>query len=145
MSKIITTQLAKGLYKEHALLKNYIVNPQNFTEIYKTLISLPKKEIKIFDITHSLNIENKKLIEIKDHINHTGSNILIGNQKSLNIDFLDLTNIYTFNEGAQITTCVGGRFPTANNFSSPFLCNISIIARAMKFEHIYGYLYNHID
>ena len=143
MSSIITTQLAKNLYKENKLLKNHIVNPENFTEIYDILIRLPKNEINIYDITHSLEVKKNTLIEIKDHINQTGSNILIGNQNNLDIDFLDLTNIYTFTKKAKITTCVGNKFPTSTSFSSTFLCNISIVARAMKFKHIYGYLFNH--
>ena len=145
MSNIITTQLAKCLNKEHKLLKNHIVNPQSFTEIYNTLIILPKNKIKIFDVTSSTELENNQLIKIKDHINQTGSNILIGNQNNLEIDFLDLTNIYTYKEKAEVTTCVGYRFPTTIFFSSTFLCNISIIARAMNFKNIYGYLYNHIN
>ena len=37
-------------------------------------------------------------IQIKDHINNTGTNILIGKQKTLNIDFIDLTNLYSYDQ-----------------------------------------------
>ena len=103
---------------------------------------MPKQEIKIFDLTNCSNYKNNKLINVKDHINQTGSNILIGNQKKIDIDFPDLSNIYTDNGQGIITICCGNQPSNEKTYPSTFLCNISIIAKILNFKYIFGYLYN---
>ena len=142
MCNIITKQLANTLPQKHGLLNKTILDGENFKLIYKTLQKLPKNEIKIFDITNSPKHNKNELINVKDHINQTGSNILIGNQNKIDIDFPDLSNIYT-DKGQGITTiCCGHQLLNEKQYPSTFLCNISIIAKILNFKYIFGYLYN---
>ena len=52
-----------------------------------------------------MKIKKNETIQVRDHINSTGTNILIGKQKTLCIDFTDLTNLYAYNQNSVITEC----------------------------------------
>ena len=80
--------------------------------------------------------------QVKDHINRTGQNPLRGKQKKLNIDFIDMSNLYKYNKNAVITDCCGQKLNLNYSYPNHYLCNISIIARASGVKEISGYLIN---
>ena len=82
---ITTRQLANKLSKDSKLLKQNIVNPKNFNQIYQLLTSNRKNEIYVTDSTSTEKKESGTIIPIKDHINRTGINILRAKQIFLNI------------------------------------------------------------
>ena len=84
--KIITQQLAEDIPKNHALLANQVVNPQNFAELFKVLRAV--QNLTVYDITKTKAHPPKSIIKVKDHINRTGENPLISHQKKLNIEFV---------------------------------------------------------
>ena len=102
--KIITEQLANKLPKNSELQKHYIVNPANFDQLYQLLKSKKIYEIYITDATSSSKKEPGTIISVQNHINRTGSNILIGKQKLLGIDIIDTTTPYTHKINSIITT-----------------------------------------
>ena len=94
MLKIITTQLSELLKEDHILQKHHHINPTNFNEMYNLFKSTTILSICIYDKTFSKNLKRGQIIPVCDHINNTGTNILIGRQKKLNIDFTDISNLY---------------------------------------------------
>ena len=50
--------------------------------------SVKNRELCVYDATISSKIEKHKMVQVRDHINNTGRNILIGHQKTVNIDFI---------------------------------------------------------
>ena len=142
MIKIITQQASESLPAEHPLKKYITLDPTNFNNTYKILKSIKTKEICVIDTTMSQKIKEKEIIQVMDHINNTGANILIGKQKILGIDFIDMSNFYTHKDKSIITHCCGKVLNTNKDYPSHYLCNITTLARAMKFNKIMGLLYN---
>ena len=139
---VITKHLSKKLPKENVLQKHIIVNPANFDSIYKLLYSHNITELNITDATCSKKIAAGKMVQVKDHINKTGYNSLIGNQELLDIDFIDMTGTYTFEKKAIVTVCCGETLNTKYEYPSHFLCHITILAHALKIPTIKANLYN---
>ena len=139
---MITEQLSKKLPKENVLQKQTIINPANFDSIYKLLNSHNITELNITDATCSKKIAAGKMVQVKDHINKTGYNSLIGNQELLDIDFIDMTGTYTFEKKAIVTVCCGETLNKTYEYPSHFLCHITILAHALKIPTIKGNLYN---
>ena len=137
---IITSQLAEKIQEDHSLLLNIIVNPLDFSALYSLLKE--KKELTIYDITTTTKHPQETIISVNDHINKTGNNPLIGNQKELNIDFVDITNLYKRKQNGVITVCCGNTLNTKYKYPSSYLCNISIIARAIGTQKISAFLLN---
>ena len=81
-------------------------------------------------------------VQVMDHINNTGSSPLIGRQAFLDIDFVDMTGAYTFENNAVITNCCGEKLNKNFAYPSHFLCHITLMARALKIPIIKGFLYN---
>ena len=140
---IITKELSFFLKKRKIFLKYDYIYTTPKTLINK-LINNKNKRIKIYDIT---NVDKKiKKINIENHINKTGENPLIGNQKKLKIDFLDITSIYSYkNKKGETTTSLGKKQITKENKEknpSTELSNIAIVCKALKFEKIEGFLIN---
>ena len=75
---VITEQLSKKLPKENVLQKQTLVNPANFDSIFKLLDSHNITELNITDATYSKKTAAGEIVQVKDHINKTGSNVLIG-------------------------------------------------------------------
>ena len=142
MLKIITQQLSTNLQEDHFLQKNKTVDPTNFNKLHNLLKSVTIREICVFDATASMQIPKHETIQIRDHINNTGTNILIGQQKLLEIDFPNLSEIYTYNQNSIITECCGKILNKEKLFPSHYICHITTMARAMKFRRIIGFLYN---
>lgn len=139
---IITEQLSKKLPPETFLQKLTVVNPQKFESIYKLLYKNNITELNITDATCSQKIEIGSTVEVKDHINKTGSNPLIGKQEFLDIDFIDMLETYSFEKNAILTVCCGENLNKDFDYPSHFLCHITILAQALKIPAIKGFLYN---
>jgi hypothetical protein len=139
---VITEQLSRKLPKKNVLQKQTIVNPANFDSIYKLLNSHNITELNITDATYSKEIAAGKMVQVNDHINKTGSNPLIGKQELLDIDFIVMAGVYSFEKKAIATVCCGETLNKKYIYPSHFLCHISILANALKIQTIKGNLYN---
>ena len=142
MLKIITRQLAKNLPPDHRMQENKVINPTNFKNIYNIFNSTADRELCIFDATITKQIKKNQTIQVRDHINKTGINILIGQQKTLDINFIDLSYLYTYDQNSIITECCGETLNAEKEYPSHYLCHIAILAKTMKFHKITGLLYN---
>jgi hypothetical protein len=107
------------------------------------LRSRKEKSISIYDITQNKKRSDKSIISVNDHINSTGSNPLIGRQKKLAIDFIDMTSIYQQTENGVVSHSCGKILDFQFDYPSHFLSHIAIIARALNFQAINAYLINH--
>ena len=141
---IITEQLANKLPKDSELQKYNIVNPTNFIELYQQLKANKANEINVIDLTSTPEEEHGIIISVKDHINRTGANILTGRQKLLNIDFIDMTNLYQKKKNSIITNCCGEILNNKYEYPSHYICHITTLARSMNIKNICGFLYNTI-
>ena len=142
---IITKQLAMILPKNHELKKYNVVNPKKFNELYQLLTSNKINEIHVIDLTSTPNIKPGMIISVQDHINRTGTNILIGKQKALGIDFIDMSNIYQKQYKSIITDCCGETLNNKYEYPSHYICHISTFAHMLNIKNIYGFLYNIIQ
>ena len=140
--RIITEQLSKKLPPENKLQKLTKVSHDNFDSIYRHINSKKITELYITDATCSDKIPEGSTVQVKDHINKTGSSTLIGRQDLLNIDFIEMTETYSFEKNAVITVCCGEVLNNNFDYPSHFLCHITILARALKIPTIKGFLYN---
>jgi len=110
--------------------------------MYNCFKSQNISKLNIYDVTETLLQNSGKIFMVNGHINKTGNNILINNQNILNIDFIDLKELYTQNKKGIITTCCGKKLNSKYQYPTHYLCNISILARAMKIKTINAFLYN---
>ena len=140
MLNIATNQLYHKITKQDNIPLCISVDPTNIEELIKIMNKNEEKKVTIYDYTTTNKIKSKQLISVKDHINNTGSNILLGKQKLLNIDFIDMSNIYTYDIKNIIATCIGENNIEAD-YPCSFLCNISTLARALNYTLIKAYLY----
>ena len=67
---------------------------------------------------------------------------MIGRQKQLNIDFIDMTHVYTKQPNGVITNCYGEALPLNNNNESHYISLITILSKAIGFTLIKGFLVN---
>lgn len=142
MLTIITNQLSKLLPTNHKLQNHISIDPTNFREMYNLFKISKENELCIYDATASKNLKHGQTVRIRDHINNTGTNILIGRQQTLKIDFPDSTNIYSQDQKGIITTCCGKIFDFKKKYPSHYLCHPVTLARSMQINKITGYLYN---
>jgi purine nucleoside phosphorylase len=139
---VITKQLSQKLSPESELQKFTKVNPEKFKSIYNILYSQNINELIITDATCTKKMTAGNTVQVMDHINNTGSSPLIGKQAFLDIDFVDMTGAYTFENNAVITNCCGEKLNKNFTYPSHFLCHITLMARALKIPIIKGFLYN---
>ena len=139
---IITEQLSTKLTPENKLHKLVKINPQNFESVYKLLHQKKIQELQITDATNSNKIPEGSTVQVKDHINKTGTSILIGRQAALNIDFIDMTEAYSFSEKDIVTVCCGETLNKNFDYPSHFLSHVAMLAHALKIPTIKGFLYN---
>ena len=138
--KIITKELVDKLPKNHDLLQYKEIDPQNINNsIY---ILQDEQKITIYDRTYTDLHNPGEILGVQDHINRTGNNPLIGNQKKLNIDFIDMNNTYKRKPPFVITDCCGEKLNFNYSYPSHYLCNISILAKAMGLQSVSAYLVN---
>ena len=140
--KIITTQLAKKLPRDSELLKYNIINPKKFNQLYQLITSNKINEIYIIDSTSTKKKETGTMLSVQNHINRTGTNILIKKQKFLDIDFIDITTPYLYKKNSIITDCCGETLNNKYEYPSHYICHITTLAHAMNIRNIYGFLYN---
>ena len=106
---------------------------------FKKDMSVIKKHtpIKIYDLG-LLEKESKKIIEVKDHLNKTGINPIIGSDK---IDFKDIGYLYKSKTGI-VTTCCGKSLNLNHKNPSHFLCFFSVLVFYLGFTNISGFIIN---
>ena len=91
--RVITVQLSKKLPLENKLQKLTNISHDSFESIYKLIHSKKITELHVTDATCSNKIPKGKTVQVKDHINKTGSSILIGRQALLNVDFINMLEV----------------------------------------------------
>ena len=140
MLNVITAQLSNKEWDEQGI----IVDPINIDETLQVLLKNKNKTntISIYDKTFNNKLPNKHIIPVNDHINKTGINPLIGRQKQLNIDFIDMTHVYNKQPEGVITHCYGKTLPLNNNNESHYMSLITILCKATGYTSINGFLVN---
>ena len=138
--KIITQQLADKLPENHELLSNLALNPQDYLEIHTVLKKV--QQLTIYDITTTKKHPVETIINVNDHINRTGNNLLIGNQKELGIYFTNINKLYNSEQNSITTDCCGKTLNLRYPYPSHYLCNISILAKAIGIPKISAFLVN---
>ena len=89
--------------------------------------------ILIYDITHSEQEKEGKIININDHINRTGKNFLI--KKNKVPVFIDISHLYDHSRGGIITTGLGNYYTEyckEIEYPSSDLCLISVWCKSVK-------------
>ena len=135
------------IFNNHKLSESIKINPKNIADTIKILKTLKKYSIEIYDITHNPQIPHNEKIIVKDHINQTGDNPLIGIQNQFSEAFIDISNIYSAEDGVT-AVCLGTHYDKhkkQNEYPSTYLCYISILAKAIGVKKISAALINKID
>ena len=119
-----------------------IITNDNFKTIQK-LKQIENTAVHIYDITETK--DKNTLLCVSEHINFSGTNPLIGNQKHIDKPFIDISDLYTKNKDhlSVVTSALGSRYKKEkNNFQYPstYLCHIAIMARATGKTKITGIL-----
>ena len=138
--KIITQQLADKLPENHELLSNLALNPQDYLEIHTVLKKV--QQLTIYDITITKEHPVETIINVNDHINRTGNNPLISHQKKLGINFININKLYKNEQNSIKTDCCGKTLNLRYPYPSHYLCNISILAKALGVPQISAFLVN---
>ena len=116
------------------------------TEKCINFLNQNKKEIiSVYDITKTITLPHKSSIPVNDHINCTGMNPLVGRQKQLNIDFIDMSCIYKQRNNGVVSHSCGQFLDFQYNFPTHFLAHLVILARTLHAPLIEGYLINNIS
>ena len=135
------------IFNNHKLAESIKINPKNIADTIKILKTLKQYSIEIYDITHNPQIPHNEKIIVKDHINQTGNNPLIGIQNQFLEPFIDISNTYSVENGAT-TVCLGAyydKYKNKHEYPSTYLCYISILAKAIGIKKINATLINKID
>jgi len=104
--------------------------------------SVKEKGISIYDVTQNEKLDFEEIISVKDHVNCTGKNPLVGRQQKLGIDFIDMTSVYEQKSDGIITYSSGNKLNLEFDFPSHYLAHIIILAQTLKFKSIGAYLIN---
>ena len=137
---VITQQLARKLPAKHPLLTNKTINPLEITAHIKDLADKPK--LIIYDVTKIPNKPAGSVFGVKNHINRTGTNPLIGQQKTSRQTFLDISTLYNYRKHFITTHCCGQKLNMKFSFPSHHLCYISIYAKFIRIPEISAFLIN---
>ena len=134
---IIITQEVFNLKKE---TPHDIVADINNLEKLKTELSQIKKNtpIEIYDLGITKKAQQESL-KVKDHINKTGINPIIGSDK---IEFKDISKLYK-NKTGIVTTCCGKNLNLKHKNPSHFLCVFSVLVFYLGFTNISGFIINY--
>ena len=135
------------IFKDGKTTESIKINPKNIAEAIKTLKKLQQHSIEIYDITYNPQKLHGEEIIVKDHINQTGNNPLIGIQSKFSEPFIDISNTYSV-DGGVTTVCLGAHYNQYKNqyaYPSTYLCYISILAKAIGIKKIKATLINKID
>ncbi len=141
MINIYTRQLAEE--QQYSGTEPFdVIDPKNIGEAIQTLKKHRQQtdEIAIYDISPRLN-HNRILLPVNDHINRTGNNPLIGRQHELNVEFIDISDIYEQKINGVVTVCCGdSEAPEEFQYPSMFLSHLSILARVLNYKKIHAYV-----
>ena len=138
---IITKQLAIKLPKDHNIIFKQWVDPLDYSTLY--LLLEKTKKLTIYDVTTNNTLPTGTIIGVRDHINRTNKNPLIGLQGKLGINFIDITRLYESNdEHSVIADCCGNKLNNHYAYPTHFLCHISILAKALEIKNISAFLVN---
>jgi len=135
------------IFNNYKLADSIKINPKDIADTVKTLKGLKENSVEIYDITNNLQIPHNEKIIVNDHINKTGNNPLIGIQSQFSEAFIDISNIYSAEDGVT-TVCLGAHYDKhkkQNEYPSTYLCYISILAKAIGVKKISAALINKID
>ena len=135
--RIFVTPEAYSFYKK-TNLKTAQKLPKNSLAFFKKETQ-KKDPIYIYDCGFN---KEQQIIPVSNHINKTGSNPLIGNQKK-QIMFFDITNIYSTSKPAKTAVCFGNQKPVnieKNMIGAHFLCHHVIAAYCAGFKTIFAYV-----
>ena len=119
-----------------------VIDFSNFDKCIERLSNMTNEAISIYDITENQEFNHEEIIPINDQVNCTGTNPLVGRQQKLGIDFVDMTSIYKYTPEGVVTHSCGEKLNLQFEFPSYYLAHIVILARALKFESIGGWLIN---
>lgn len=139
---IITAQIA-----EHLMLvpeqETTLVDLEQLKETIRVLTSMKGKPLRVYDATIMKDQEFGAISPVIDHVNRIGSNPLIGHQSELKIDFIDLSNLYGQPRDGIVAHCCGNDYINQKiNYPCGYLSHLAILARAMGWESIEGFLVN---
>tara|TARA_B100001559_G_C16411164_1_gene580447 strand:+ start:291 stop:704 length:414 start_codon:yes stop_codon:yes gene_type:complete len=116
-----------------------VANIKNIDKLKERLSTVDlNQEIIIYDLGR-VNGSSKKICEVADHINKTGQNPIIG---SKNIEFKDISRLYSSDSGV-ITTCCGKELNLNYKNPSHYLCVYAILMFYLGFTSIKGYIINY--
>ena len=135
------------IFNDNKLTESIKINPNNIAGTIKILKSLKQQTIEIYDITHNPQMSHNQKIIVKDHINQSGNNPLIGIQNQFFEPFIDISNTYNVDNGVT-TVCLGAHYDKHKNkyeHPSTYLCYVSILAKAIGVKKINAILINKID
>ena len=137
--KIIT----KELYRANpAITRDYIVDLKKIKPTIEFFNKINPQKIKIYDLTKSKQLKENETISVKDHINKTGVNPIIGNKELSLKGFKDIGNIYLLKEGIT-TTCCGKELNQNFKYPSHYLCIYTILLHYIGYQKIEAYLVNY--
>ena len=135
------------IFNDNKLTESIKINPKDIAGTIKILKSLKQQMIEIYDITHNPQMPHNEKIIVKDHINQSGNNPLIGIQNQFLEPFIDISNTYNVDNGVT-TVCLGSHYDKHKNkheYPSTYLCYVSILAKAIGVKKINAILINKID
>ena len=135
------------IFNDNKLTESIKINPKDIAGTIKILKSLKQQMIEIYDITHNPQAPHNEKIIVKDHINQSGNNPLIGIQNQFLEPFIDISNTYNVDNGVT-TVCLGSHYDKHKNkheYPSTYLCYVSILAKAICVKKINATLINKID
>ena len=121
--------------------KGIVVDARNVEKCVDKLKGLDRQRITVYDLMQNPKLPNNSTFTVKDHINCSGSNPLVGRQSFMGVDFVDMSNVYRASDGG-ITHFCGEVYNLKYEFPSGFLAHIIILCRAMKFQKINAILIN---
>ena len=134
---IIVTQ--EIIDKEINIDHDAIANIKDIRILKKKLLEVDlSEEIKIYDLGIVKSSSNK-ICEVRDHVNKTGKNPIIGNKK---IEFKDISKLYGSKNGIT-TTCCGKDLNLNHENPSHYLCFYAILIFYLGFTNIKGFIINY--
>ena len=122
--------------------KGIVLDARNVEKCVDKLKGLDKQKITVYDLMQNPKLPNNSTFAVKDHINCSGSNPLVGRQSFLGVDFVDMSNVYRASDYGIVTHSCGEAYNLEYEFPSGFLAHIIILCRAMKFQKINAILIN---
>tara|TARA_B100000700_G_C14821878_1_gene750355 strand:- start:249 stop:788 length:540 start_codon:yes stop_codon:yes gene_type:complete len=131
------------LYADNTRADMILVNPTNISSHFINYIK--KNTLKnyfIFDLTISIKQKTGQIFHVNDHINKSGYNPLVGKQSFYKIDFLDIANLYIYNQEGVITHCCGKKLSLDCAFPNHYLHSISIMLKVFNCQKINAKLVN---